>query len=69
VNAVESAFNILANMSGGAGSDFLSKMMSSHPDPKERAEIAKSRAEKDGLYKLYVKTSPKAATPPKKKKK
>jgi putative metalloprotease len=61
VNAVESAFNILANLSGGAGSDFLSKMMSSHPDPKERADLAKSRAEKDGLYKPYVKFTVKSA--------
>ena len=29
-------------------------MMSSHPDSKERAEDAKERAEKDGLYKPYV---------------
>jgi metalloprotease len=70
VNAVESAFNILANMSGGAGSDFLTKMMSSHPDPKERAEIAKARAEADGLYKVYTKQTAKAApkAAPKKKK-
>lgn len=54
VNAVESAFTILANMSEGAKSDFISKMMSSHPDPKDRAAIAKSRAEADGLYKAYV---------------
>jgi putative metalloprotease len=36
-------------------------MMSSHPDSKERAELAKQRAEKDGLYKPYVqqkKTTP-----------
>jgi metalloprotease len=73
VNAVESAFNILAKMSEGASSDFLSKMMSSHPDSKERAESAKQRAEADGLYKPYVKQSAKAVTPkkgaPKKKKK
>jgi putative metalloprotease len=67
VNAVASAFTILANMSGGAQSDFLSKMMSSHPDPKDRAEIATARATADGLYKPYVKQSAKAA--PKKKKK
>ncbi|MNR64341.1 hypothetical protein D3C85_1869560 [compost metagenome] len=29
-------------------------MMSSHPDSKQRAEDAKKRAEKDGLYKPYV---------------
>ncbi len=55
VNAVESAFTILANMSKGAQSDFISQMMSSHPDASERAAIAKSRAEADGLYKPYVK--------------
>jgi putative metalloprotease len=54
VNAEESAFAILAAMSGGASSDFLSKMMSSHPDPQERADNAKARATADGLYKPYV---------------
>ena len=54
VNAVESAFAILAAMSGGESADFLTKMMSSHPDPKERAEKAKSRATAEGLYKPYV---------------
>jgi len=51
VNAVESAFNVLANMSAGAESDFLTKMMSSYPDPKDRAEKAKARAIADSLYK------------------
>ena len=54
VNAVESAFTILANMSGGAQADFLSRMLSSHPDPRDRAEKAKARATADGLYKPYV---------------
>ncbi len=54
VNAEESAFTILAAMSGGASSDFLSKMMSSHPDSQERADKAKARATVDGLYKPYV---------------
>lgn len=54
VNAVESAFNILAKMSEAAESSFLTRMMSSHPDPKDRAEKAKKRAVKDGLYKEYV---------------
>ena len=54
VNAVESAFAILAKMNGGAEADFLSKMMSSHPDPQERAQKAKERAQADGLYKAYV---------------
>jgi putative metalloprotease len=54
VNAVESAFSILAKMSEGTQTDFLTQMMSSHPDSKERAENARKRAEKDGLYKPYV---------------
>jgi putative metalloprotease len=29
-------------------------MVSSHPEPKNRAEIAKGRAQADGLYKPYV---------------
>jgi metalloprotease len=63
VNAVESAFNILAKMSEGGESTFLDRMMSSHPDPKARAGEAKARAEADGLYKPYEKIKP---TPPKK---
>lgn len=55
VNAVSSAFSILAKMSEGSEASFLDKMMSSHPDSKGRAELAKQRAEKDGLYKPYVK--------------
>ena len=55
VNAVESAFNILSSLSGGAEAGFLEKMMASHPDSKERAANAKSRAEEDALYKPYVK--------------
>jgi putative metalloprotease len=61
VNAVASAFSILAKMSEGTQASFLDQMMSSHPDSKERAELAKQRAEKDGLYKPYVqqkKTAP-----------
>ncbi len=54
VNAVESAFNVLANLSAGASADILSNMMSSHPDPKVRAETAKERAQADGLYKPYT---------------
>ena len=53
VNAVASAFELLASQSGGASADFLSQMMSSHPDPSERATTAKARAEADGLYKPY----------------
>lgn len=54
VNAEESAFRILAKMSEGSESSFIGKMMSSHPDSTQRAEDAKARAEKDGLYKAYV---------------
>jgi metalloprotease len=67
VNAVESAFNILAKMSEGADSSFLTRMMSSHPDSKERADNAKKRAEADGLYKPYVKISKTTPTKPKPK--
>lgn len=63
VNAVESAFSILAKMSEGTQSDFLTRMMSSHPDSKERAESARKKAEKDGLYKPYVHKMPVAAKP------
>nr|WP_315200878.1 M48 family metalloprotease [uncultured Flavobacterium sp.] len=54
VNAEESAFRILAKMSEGTQSSFIDQMMSSHPDSKLRADNAKARAEKDGLYKAYV---------------
>ncbi|QSW87573.1 MULTISPECIES: M48 family metalloprotease [Flavobacterium] len=54
VNAEESAFRILAKMSEGAEASFIDRMMSSHPDSKKRADDAKARAEKDGLYKPYV---------------
>lgn len=62
VNAVESAFNILAKLSEGKEASFFEKMLSSHPDSKERAAEAKARAEKDGLYKPYVKQTAKPAT-------
>lgn len=57
-NAEESAFRILAKMSEGAQSSFIDQMMSSHPDSKQRADDAKARAEKDGLYKPYVQKMP-----------
>ena len=41
-------------MSEGSQASFLDKMMSSHPDSKDRAAKAKKRAEKDKLYKAYV---------------
>ena len=67
VNAVESAFSILAKMSEGTDTSFITRMMSSHPDAKSRAENAKKRAEADGLYKPYIKNV-KAKTSVKKKK-
>ncbi len=54
VNAVESAFRILQNLSEGAESSFMTKMMSSHPDSGKRADDAKKKATKDGLYHDYV---------------
>jgi putative metalloprotease len=74
VNAEESAFRILAKMSEGAQSSFIDQMMSSHPDSNLRADEAKARATKDGLYKPYVKkpivitpvAAPKKATTTKK---
>ncbi len=54
VNAEESAFRILAKMSEGSQASFIDQMMSSHPDSQQRAEDAKKRAEKDGVYKVYV---------------
>jgi putative metalloprotease len=65
VNAVESAFAILAKMSEGGQIDFLSRMMSSHPDPKERSENAKRKAQSDGLYKTYVRQLAVVSTPKK----
>ncbi|MGH2665726.1 M48 family metallopeptidase [Flavobacterium sp.] len=67
VNAVESAFTILAKMNEGAESSFFTRMLSSHPDPKQRAEDAKNKAIADKLYKPYVKKV--AAKTTKKKKK
>ncbi len=55
VNAEEAAFNMLASMNEGKEASFIDRMISSHPDPKDRAANAKSRAEADGLYKPYVK--------------
>jgi putative metalloprotease len=65
VNAEESAFRILAKMSEGAQSTFIDQMMSSNPDSSLRADEAKARAEKDGLYKPYAK-KPIVAYPTKK---
>lgn len=77
VNAEEAAFTILVNLSQGESSNFLTKMLSNHPDSKERAETAKARAQADGLYKPYVQkpfsnkvtaTKPPVKKAPKKKK-
>lgn len=68
VNAVESAFMILAKLNEGTGSNIITRMMSSHPDPKDRALKAKERATAEGLYKPYVKVV-KKTTPVKKNKK
>jgi putative metalloprotease len=58
VNAVESAFAILAKMGEGKQADFFTRMMSSHPEPKERSENAKKKAQSEGLYKPYVRQLP-----------
>ncbi|ANO47359.1 M48 family metalloprotease YggG [Flavobacterium columnare] len=68
VNAVESAFTVLAGLSQGADSGFMSRILSSHPDPKDRAAKAKQRAESEGIYKPYTCQLKKTSTPAKKKK-
>lgn len=67
VNAVESAFTILAKLNEGAESSFFTRMLSSHPDPKQRAEDAKNKAIADKLYKPYVKKAAVKTTKKKKK--
>ena len=54
VNAVASAFDILAKMAQGTQSNFITQMMSSHPDPQDRANKARARATEEGLFKEYV---------------
>ena len=72
VNAVESALTILAKLSEGSESSLVTKMMSSHPEPKDRALKMKERAVAEGLYKPYEKITKKPAAKkkpaPKKKK-
>ena len=68
VNAVASAFEILAKLAQGGTSNFITQMMSSHPDPQERADKARARATEEGLFKEYV-VIKKAATKTTKKKK
>lgn len=54
VNAVESAFLILAQLSEGSQSNFITRMLNTHPDPKDRAKKARERAVAEGKYKAYV---------------
>lgn len=49
--AVYTAFKKMALLSGGDTQSKFQKMMSSHPDSEKRAEAAKKRAIKDGLWK------------------
>ena len=51
VVAVYTAFKKMALLSGGETQSKFQKMMSSHPDSEKRAEAAKKRAIKDGLWK------------------
>ena len=51
VVGVYTAFKKLALLSGGETQSRFQKMMSSHPDSEKRAEAAKKRAIKDGLWK------------------
>ena len=51
VVAVYTAFKKMALLSGGETESKFQKMMSSHPDSEKRAEMAKKRAIKDGLWK------------------
>lgn len=51
VVAVYTAFKKMALLSGGDNQSKFQKMMSSHPDSEKRAEAAKKRAIKDGLWK------------------
>lgn len=51
VVGVYTAFKKLALLSEGAEQSRFQKMMSSHPDSNKRAETAKKRAIKDGLWK------------------
>lgn len=51
VMAMASAFNKLGELSGGAKASNTEKMLSSHPDSKDRAAKVEERAKKDGLDK------------------
>lgn len=51
VVAVYTAFKKMALLSSGETESKFQKMMSSHPDSEKRAEAAKKRAIKDGLWK------------------
>ena len=51
VMAMAGAFNKLADLSSGAQASNTQKMLSSHPDSKDRAQKVIEKAKKDGLYK------------------
>ncbi len=68
VNAVSAAFEILAKMAQGTNTNFITQMMSSHPDPQDRADKARTRATSEGLFREYV-VLKKTATKSTKKKK
>ncbi|WP_300600198.1 M48 family metallopeptidase [Niabella sp.] len=51
VMAMASAFNKLADLSSGAKASNTEKMLSSHPDSKDRAAKVEEKAKQDGLYK------------------
>lgn len=54
VNAVEAAFLILAAKSESSQSNFFTRMLKSHPEPKDRAQKARDRAIAEGIYKAYI---------------
>lgn len=68
VNAVASAFEIVAKLAQDGASNFITQMMSSHPDPQERADKARARAIREGLFKEYVVIKKTSAKSNKKKK-
>jgi putative metalloprotease len=51
VMAMAGAFNKLADLGSGAKASNTQKMLSSHPDSKDRAAKVEEKAKKDGLYK------------------
>ncbi|MDI3321830.1 M48 family metalloprotease [Pinibacter soli] len=57
VMGLASAFEKLASMETGADNSKLTKMMSSHPDSKDRAAAVIAKAKQDGLYKEKTQTA------------